>query len=139
MYWSSLTVRTEIGSVVPGTIARFVVTPAVSVNRKANASVNEHWNVPYSSAAKIKSKVIWSVTGTKSNSNIEALLVSPAFNPGIAASRSASPTHAYVPSLITPLSGPGAFAISPEVIINPLSNGHDDPLASKYPIPLVLP
>ena len=64
--------------------------------------------------------------------------MSPAFNPGIAASRSGSPTHAYVPSLITPLSGPGAFAISPEVIINPLSNGHDDPLASKYPIPFYL-
>ena len=83
-----------MGSVVPGTIARFVVTPAESVNRNANASVNVHWNVPYSSAAKIKSKLIWSVTGTKSNSIIEALLVSPAFNPGIAASKSPSPTQA---------------------------------------------
>ena len=35
-----------------------VVTPNSSVNKKANASVNVHWNVPYSSAAKIKSKLI---------------------------------------------------------------------------------
>ena len=65
--------------------------------------------------------------------------MSPAFNPGIAASKSASPTQAYVPSLITPLSGPTAFAISPEVIIRPLSKGHVEPFDSKYPIPFVLP
>ena len=40
---------------------------------------------------------------------------------------------------MVPLSGPTAFAISPEVIINPFSNGQEEPFASKYPIPFVLP
>ena len=98
-----------------------------------------HWNVPYSSAAKIKSKLIEFETGTNSNSIIDALFVSPAFRPGINASRSPSPGHAYVPSTNTPLSGPAALATSPDVIIKPFSNGHDEPFASKYPIPFVLP
>ena len=91
MYCPSLTVRTEIGSVVPGTIARFVVFPEESVRRNAKASVKVHWNVPYSSAAKMKSKLILLETGTKLNSKIDALFVSPAFKPGMYASRSGSP------------------------------------------------
>ena len=103
----------------------------MSVNKNAKASVNVHWNVPYSSAANMKSKLIKSVTGTKSNSKIEALLVSPAFRPGITDSKSASPGQSYVPSPKTPVSGPTALITSPEVIIKPLSKGQEDPLASK--------
>ena len=62
------TLRTETGSVVPGTKARLIVWPvALSVNRKAKASVYEHWNVPYSSEANTKLKEIVLANGTKSN------------------------------------------------------------------------
>ena len=128
-----------MGSSVPGTIARFVVLPDESVSKNAKASVNVHWKVPYSSAAKIKSKLILLEIGTNSNSIIDALFVSPIFNPGITDSKSASPGHVKSPSLITPLSGPTAFNTSPLVIISPSWNGHEEPFASKYPIPFVLP
>ena len=78
----------------------------------------------------MKSKLMRSVTGIKSNSSIDALFVAPAANP-IADSKSASPGQSEVPSEIVPVSGPTAFIISPEVIIIPLSNGQEEPLASK--------
>ena len=64
----SLTLKTEIGSLDPGTKARLDVAPvSLLVSKNAKASVYWHWKVPYSSEAKTKLKPMVFASGTKSN------------------------------------------------------------------------
>ena len=58
---------TEIGVVVPGMIAKLVVSPVVkSVNKKAKTSLNPHCHCPYSLEANKKSNEKLVDKGTKS-------------------------------------------------------------------------
>src|SRR5690606_12754488 len=125
----------------PGTTAKLVVTPVVkSVKRNANTSLNPHWNVPYSSDAKMKLKLILLVSGTKSNSSFVALYNVPvtpcAFRTAV---KSASPPQAVVPSDNVVEFGPGALLAFPVVNTTPLRKGKGEPFWSKYPNPFTEP
>ena len=87
-----------MGVVVPGITARFWTTPVIwSVSINAKASEKEHSKpLLYSSEAKIKLKLIWSIWGTKLNWIAEALLVLLA---EVFASKSASPGQELFPVL----------------------------------------
>src|SRR5690606_25629884 len=104
------------------------VTPSViSVKMNAKTSLNPHWNVPYSSEANIKLKLISSVIATKSNSNEVALFNVP--NTGGVwaakiADRSASPPKPP-PERIDVL-GPGTEAALPDTKTIPSSKGNWD-------------
>ena len=114
-------VTTEIGKFVPGTTARLVVSPvATLVRRKAKASENSHWKFPYSSEAKIKSKLNCVEIEVKSNSRtvafVEFMLIPAAAS---VASKSASPVQAVDPSSNRVVLGPTAFRASPVLSITP--------------------
>ena len=133
-----LTFVTSIGVVVSGITARFWTTPVIwSVSINAKASEKEHSKpLLYSSEAKIKSKLIWSIWGTKLNWMDDALLVLVAV---VFASKSASPGQPKSPLLITEVLGPGTKLTSPDIKTMPSSKGKSEPLASKKAIPLSLP
>ena len=141
MYRKSRIVTTEIGIFVLGTTAKFVVTPVFKlVNKKANASEYWHWKFPYSSDAKIKSKLKFEDIGKKSNSNtvaFEDVIGIPAA--AKVASKLASPIHALDPSFNNEVFGPGAFNAFPVLRITPLCIGKLGFVFWKKPIPFEEP
>ena len=113
-----------------GITAKFVVIPVeISVNKKAKASENAHWNVPYSSEANTKLKLMVLTKGTKSNSNLVAFLEFIGFpvDAKIIDSRSASPVHRSTPSPRVVVFGPGALIALPVVKTIPSEKGKPDP------------
>ena len=125
LYWKSLIVTTDIGVVVFGTTAKLVVCPvAVFVSRNANASENKHWKFPYSSDAKIKSKLKLGEIGVKSNSNTVAFLddiIMPAAAKVF--SKLVSPVHEASPSFNKLAFGPIALVTFPVLNTTPLCIG----------------
>src|SRR6218665_651068 len=118
-------VTTEIGKVVFGTTAKLVVTPVFTlVNKKAKASEYKHWKFPYSSEAKIKSKLKFGEIGVKSNSKtvafLEAMWMPAAAN---VFSKSVSPSQSVEPSFKRESLGPGVFKIFPVLKTTPLCIG----------------
>ena len=73
------------------------------------------------------------VNGTKSNSNLDAFLefIGNPVAANIIASKSLSPTQAWIPSPKTVLFGPGAFNALPVVKTIPSWNGNDEPFLLK--------
>ena len=115
-------VITEIGRFVPGTTAKFVVSPVFKfVNKNEKASENWHWKFPYSSEANTKSKLKLGDMGVKSNSNtlaFEEFIVMPDWAKVF--SKSISPGQFDAPSLKILLLGPVACSALPVLKITPL-------------------
>ena len=142
LYSVSRIVTTDTGAVVPGTTAKFVVTPVTkSVSKKAKASAKVHWKVPYSSEANKKLKLINSFKLVKSNSSFDAFFefIAVPVAVKIIFSSWESPVQVVEPSLKMDVFGPGTLFTFPVERTIPDDNGKVGFVFVKYPIPLVEP